>query len=118
LVIAQKEGEVGETGTVESVRVQPGLLIQAVGLFARACYAFDRWVVDGMVNAAGWVGRLIGRFSGWIDKTFVDGLVNEVGNFLTEFADVLKLIQTGNVQNYLLFAMAIAAFAAFAFMMK
>lgn len=118
LVIAQKEGEAGKTGTVDSVRVQSGVLIQAVAWFGSACYAFDRWIVDGIVNAAGWVGRLIGRFSGWIDKTFVDGLVNEVGNFLNEFAEVLKLVQTGRVQNYLLFAIAIAAFAAFALMMK
>lgn len=118
LVIAQKEGDTGKTGTVDSVRVQPGLLILAVGWFARACYAFDRWVVDGIVNAAGWVGRLIGRFSGWLDKTFVDGLVNEIGNFASEFADGLKLIQTGSVQNYLLLAIAFAAFVAFAFLMK
>lgn len=118
VVIAQKEGEAGKTGTEDSVRVQPGLLIRAVGLFARGCYAFDRWVVDGIVNAAGWVGRLIGRISGWIDKTFVDGLVNEVGNFSLEFADILKMIQTGSVQNYLLLAIAGAAIAAFVFMMK
>lgn len=118
IVITQKEGAEGKTGTASSVRVQPGLLIQLVGWFATACFAFDRWVVDGLVNLAGWVGRQIGRFSGWIDKTFVDGIVNEVGRFAAETAEVLRLIQTGSVQNYLLLAIAGAAFIAFAFMIR
>jgi NADH-quinone oxidoreductase subunit L len=118
IVITQKEGAAGKTGTVDSVRVQPGLLIQFVGWFATACFAFDRWVVDGLVNLAGWVGKQIGRLSGWIDKTFVDGIVNEVGYFSSEIAQALRLIQTGSVQNYLLLAVAGAAFIAFVFMIR
>lgn len=118
IVIVQKEGAEGKTGTEDSVRVQPGLLIRFVGWFAQMCFAFDRWVVDGLVNLAGWFGRLIGRFSGWIDKTFVDGLVNEVGHFSADVADALKLIQTGSVQNYLLLAITGAAIIAFVFMIR
>ncbi len=118
IVITQKQGAEGKTGTVDSVRVQPGLLIQFVGWFAEVCFAFDRWVVDGLVNFAGWLGRQIGRFSGWIDKTFVDGFVNEVGHFSADASEALRLIQTGSVQNYLLLAIAGAAFIAFVFMIR
>jgi NADH-quinone oxidoreductase subunit L len=118
IVITQKEGAEGTTGTVDSVRVQPGLLIRFIGWFATVCFAFDHWIVDGLVNLAGWIGRQIGRLSGWIDKTFVDGIVNEVGSFARETAEALRLIQTGSVQNYLLLAIAGAAFIAFVFMIR
>jgi NADH-quinone oxidoreductase subunit L len=118
LVIEQKPGRVGETGRADSVRVQPGLLMQFVAWFAGACFAFDRWIVDGTVNFAGAVGRVFGAISAWVDQTFVDGLVNQVGLFANDIGNGLKLIQTGRVQNYLLIAVAGAAIFAFLFMIR
>jgi len=118
LVITQKAGPEGKTGTADSVRVQGGLLILFVGWFAGVCFAFDKWVVDGLVNLAGLLGRVIGSISGWIDHTFVDGVVNQVGIFTQEIGDGLKFIQTGRVQNYLLLAIAGAAVFAFLFMIR
>jgi NADH-quinone oxidoreductase subunit L len=117
VVIAQKEGPAGMTGTADSVRVQTGILIQLVVWFARFCFAIDKWVVDGMVNLAGAIGRVIGTISAWIDHTIVDGLVNFIGIITDMFGDGLKLIQTGRVQNYLLLAVTGAALFAFLFML-
>ncbi len=118
LVIAQKAGPAGKTGTADSVRVQAGLLIRFVGWFSRLCYAFDKAIVDGLVNLAGWLGRGIGTISAWIDHTLVDGLVNSVGIFTDMVGDGLKLVQTGRVQNYLLIAITGAAIFAFLFMIR
>ncbi len=104
VVIAQKVGPEGKTGTADSVRVQAGLLERLVGVLAELCFAFDQAVVDGLVNLAGWFGRMFATLSAWIDKTFVDGLVNQVGLFTNEIGDGLKFVQTGRVQNYLLIA--------------
>ena len=118
VVIAQKEGPAGKTGTVDSVRVQGGLLILFVGWFARLCAAFDKFIVDGLVNLAGLLGRVFGTLSAWIDHTIVDGVVNAVGILTDMVGDGLKLIQTGRVQNYLLIAIAGAAIFAFIFMVR
>jgi NADH-quinone oxidoreductase subunit L len=118
VVIAQKEGPAGKTGTADSVRVQGGLLILFVGWFARLCAAFDKAIVDGLVNFVGWLGRVIGVISAWIDHTIVDGVVNAIGIFTDMVGDGLKLLQTGRVQNYLLIAVAGVAIFAFFFMIR
>ncbi len=118
VVIANKEGPEGKTGTIESVRVFPGLLIRFAKWLGEAFFAFDKWVVDGLVNFAGWFGAIFGRFNKWIDETFVDGLVNEVGTFTQEIGGALRVIQTGRVQNYLLIGITGAALFAFLFLVR
>jgi len=95
--------------------VQPGLLLYFVGWLSDISFAFDKWVVDGLVNLAGALGRVFSAISGWIDKTFVDGAVNFVGMITNEIGDGMKYIQTGRVQNYLLLAITGAAIFVFVF---
>jgi NADH-quinone oxidoreductase subunit L len=116
VVIAQKEGPAGKTGTVDSVRVQGGWLILFANWLANVFAAFDKWVVDGLVNLAGAIGRVLSAISEWIDRTFVDGLVNQVGLFANDVGDALKLVQTGRVQNYLVVALTGATLFAFWFL--
>jgi len=63
----------------------------------------DRYVVDGAVNAAGALGSAFARLSGWFDSRVVDGAVNLVAMIQVELSRGLRLIQTGRVQQYLLF---------------
>ncbi|MBP3191279.1 NADH-quinone oxidoreductase subunit L [Natronogracilivirga saccharolytica] len=65
---------------------------------------FDMNIVDGIVNGAGSVTRSVSKISGWIDNTFVDGLVNFLANFTGAIGMRLRKIQTGSIQNYLVFA--------------
>jgi NADH-quinone oxidoreductase subunit L len=67
---------------------------------------FDANVVDGLVNLLGRTGKLAGSFSAWIDKTFVDGAVNGVALVTQTFGSVLRLFQTGRIQQYATFAVA------------
>jgi NADH-quinone oxidoreductase subunit L len=46
---------------------------------SRALSAFDRVVVDGLVNGAGWVVRQVATLEGAFDRNVVDGIVNLVG---------------------------------------
>jgi NADH-quinone oxidoreductase subunit L len=83
------------------------------GTFAsgRGLWTFDRRVVDGVVNGAGWTTVVGAWFSGLTDRTVVDGLVNLVGRTCEEASFWLRKVQTGLVQNYALLML----FGVFAF---
>jgi hypothetical protein len=64
---------------------------------------FDEKVVDGLVNLTGLSGITLSDFSGITDNKVVDGLVNGIADVTGWFGEkVLRPIQTGKVQNYLL----------------
>ena len=70
---------------------------------ARAVYAFDAKVVDGIVNGLAALGRLSSRIVGGFDKYFVDGLVNTIAAFIIRLMSPLfRAAQTGFTQNYAL----------------
>jgi NADH-quinone oxidoreductase subunit L len=65
--------------------------------------AFDRNVVDGGVNGAGWFTRLAGTVSGWWDTWIVDGAVR-LGSFLVKMSSYpVCILQSGRVQGYAFF---------------
>jgi len=76
-------------------------------------WAFDAWVVDGMVNGAARFSLLAARFSHWADAKIVDGLVNLVAWVLQQMALLFRSLQTGRFQHYA-FVMFLA-FLTFAF---
>jgi NADH-quinone oxidoreductase subunit L len=77
----------------------------------RGLWTFDTRVVDGAVNAWGWLTLAGSWLSHMIDKYVVDGLVNLVGWSAGEGSFVLRRIQTGLVQNYaLLMVLGVFAF--------
>ena len=64
---------------------------------------FDEKVVDGLVNLTGLSGVKLSDFSGITDNKVVDGLVNGIADVTGWIGEkVLRPIQTGKVQNYLL----------------
>jgi len=71
-------------------------------LFAGLNAWFDRTVVDGIVNAASWLGERAAAANGWFDVRIVDGLVNLVAYVNGEMARFLRLMQSGRIQRSLL----------------
>jgi NADH-quinone oxidoreductase subunit L len=70
---------------------------------ARGVFAVDSRVVDGGVNGTAWLTRQSSRIIGWIDKYFVDGLVNTIAGFVVSLmSPLLRAAQTGLAQNYAL----------------
>jgi NADH-quinone oxidoreductase subunit L len=70
---------------------------------ARAVFAVDSKVVDGIVNGLAWLSRQFSRLVGGIDKYFVDGLVNTIAAFVARLmSPLLRAAQTGLTQNYAL----------------
>lgn len=68
---------------------------------------FDLKVIDGLVDLAGRTGAGLSAVSGWIDNVVVDEIaVNGTGRVTGWVgARVLRPIQTGKAQNYLLVAL-------------
>jgi NADH-quinone oxidoreductase subunit L len=70
---------------------------------ARAVFAFDSRVIDGLVNGSAWVTRTFSRITGGVDKYFVDGIVNAIAAFIIRLMSPLfRAAQTGFAQNYAL----------------
>jgi NADH-quinone oxidoreductase subunit L len=63
---------------------------------------FDGTIVDGIVNGAAAVTRLLSRISGLFDSVVVDGLVNLIATLNGIFGLIIRKIQTGKVQSYLI----------------
>jgi NADH-quinone oxidoreductase subunit L len=64
---------------------------------------FDSHVIDGTVNAAGWMTRLSGTFSSWWDKWVIDwALVNGPPTLSRMLSYPARMLQRGLVQWYAL----------------
>jgi NADH-quinone oxidoreductase subunit L len=71
---------------------------------ARAQTWIDENVVDGVVLGVGRVNKALGFVCAWIDKHIVDGAVNWVAHTCQAFGSVIRLFQTGRIQQYVSFA--------------
>jgi NADH-quinone oxidoreductase subunit L len=83
------------------------------GPIARGVYWINQNVIDGVVNGAGRVSTVVGRFIyKRIDQQVVDGAVNSSATAANNFGQAFRLLTSGKVQQYgaLLFGAA-AVFA-------
>ena len=66
--------------------------------------AFDRNVIDGGVNGAGWLTRFTSTLSIWWDTWIIDGAVR-LSSFSVKIASYpARIIQSGQLQTYALWA--------------
>jgi len=68
----------------------------------RVLGAFDRNVVDGAVNGAGWLTRFSSKVSMWWDTWIVDGAVRFSSFTVKLLSYPVCILQTGRVQAYAL----------------
>ncbi|HZQ10586.1 MAG TPA: NADH-quinone oxidoreductase subunit L, partial [Anaerolineae bacterium] len=78
----------------------------------------DRNVVDGVVNLAGLLGRGLAYLWGLFDRYIIDGVINATADITGEIAGWWRTMQTGNVQNYALVAAAGAMAFAILFLLR
>ncbi len=74
--------------------------------WADVCAAFDRIIIDGIVDGTGHLTRMVSSVSGSIDKYVVDGAVNGIASVFHGFGEGFRRIQTGRVQTYLVYVSA------------
>jgi len=71
--------------------------------FGEGCAWFDTNIVDGAVNAAGWITRLTATISSWWDKWIIDGIgVNGPAIVARMLSYPTRLFEWGLVQWYAL----------------
>ena len=86
--------------------VYDATVVSATTSSARGLWRVDAVVVDGFVNAWGWLTQIAAWFSHMFDKYIVDGVVNLLGWSAGEGSYAFRRIQTGLVQNYALMMLA------------
>jgi NADH-quinone oxidoreductase subunit L len=79
-----------------------GVRLGAMGL-GEACSWFDVNVIDGLVNASGWLTRFVATLSSWWDKWIIDGIgVNGPAILARMLSYPTRLLEWGLVQGYAL----------------
>ncbi|MBK7972501.1 MAG: NADH-quinone oxidoreductase subunit L [Deltaproteobacteria bacterium] len=68
----------------------------------RALATFDQKVVDGLVNGAAALIRLLSRSSGWFDGTLVDGFFQRCADLARALGRAMASVQNGRIQSYLM----------------
>ncbi|MBI3857910.1 MAG: NADH-quinone oxidoreductase subunit L [Planctomycetes bacterium] len=66
---------------------------------------FDNEVVDGAVNGAATVGKAVAKATGLVDNEVVDAAVNGAALATQMVARKVRRAQTGNIKDYLTFAL-------------
>ena len=81
------------------------VLVGGLAVLRNLSYAFDKYVIDGLVNLSARVTRVFSWISGiMIDQGVVDGAVNGVGAGAMGLGGVVRTPQDGRIRNYVLFA--------------
>lgn len=68
----------------------------------RLLFAFDMYVIDGIVNGAGWVVGRLASFEGAFDLAIIDGAVNGTSKTVKGMGNLFRRLQTGKIQEYLI----------------
>ncbi|HMF52018.1 MAG TPA: NADH-quinone oxidoreductase subunit L [Candidatus Saccharimonadales bacterium] len=87
------------------------LFVNGTLLLANILSAFDKYVVDGIVNGAATLVRFLSWLNGLFDQYVIDGIVNAVADITFWIGNKLRRVQTGSINSYLygiLIAIAIA----------
>ncbi len=69
---------------------------------------FDKYFVDNLVNMTGATTIRSALGTGWIDRRFVDGLVNGMAQFAQNAGGLLRQVQVGRVRAYVMVMFAAA----------
>ena len=70
--------------------------------------AFDKFIVDGVVNLSAWLTRMVALLVGWFDNKVIDGAVNGAATFAHAGGSSLRIAQGGKVRGYVLLLFAAA----------
>ncbi len=92
-----------------------GIVRPIRGPVARAVDWFNGHVLDLVINGAGWLAAVFAKGVYWFDQRGIDGAINASASVTGAGGGILRLLQTGKVQQYaiLLFAGTVILVAGF-----
>jgi NADH-quinone oxidoreductase subunit L len=77
-----------------------GIIRPVRGPVARAVDWFNGHVIDLVINGAGWVATKLAKVVYWVDQRGVDGAINASAAAAGGTGGLVRLLQTGRVQQY------------------
>ena len=80
----------------DAMFVRPVLVVSAW------CVGFDKKVLDAILHTSASVTVLVARWDRLFDETMVDGLVNMVGSVTRSIGFSLRVVQTGQLRQYVM----------------
>lgn len=80
------------------------LFVRPTLALSRAVAAIDRGAIDWLADGLARWTRRGSDLDDWIDRTFVDGLVNGTARVVYAVGLGLRAVQTGNLRQYVMFA--------------
>ena len=78
------------------------MFVAPVHVIASWCVNFDKFVLDWILHTAASMTVIAAKWDRLFDETFVDGIVNMVGNVTYAFGNSLKVVQTGRLRQYVM----------------
>jgi len=84
-----------------------GLVIMPLQRSSLALAAFDKKGLDGIVHGIVYVTVIKAHIIAWFDRVFVDGVISLLVYSTGKFGKAFRVIQRGNVQNYLFWVLAL-----------
>jgi NADH-quinone oxidoreductase subunit L len=78
-----------------------GLVIMPLQKTSLAIAAFDKKGLDGVVHGIVYITVIKAHIIAWFDRVFVDGVITVMVYSTGKFGKAFRVIQRGNVQNYL-----------------
>jgi NADH-quinone oxidoreductase subunit L len=92
------------------------MFVRPVLVVSRWFAAFDRVVIDGFLHALTFATIDLSQLDRRFDEGVIDGMVNAVGDAIFAVGRSLRVIQTGNLRQYIMF-IAIGVVALFMLLM-
>jgi len=80
------------------------------------CAAFDKYIVDGIVNNVGQNTAKTATGSGWFDRNIIDGAIETLGFVTQVFGAIARIFQSGFLQHYLTWLAGSAALGLIVFL--
>lgn len=78
------------------------LFVRPMHIVGQWCQAFDRHVLDKILNGSASTMVTVSAWDRWFDEKFVDGLVNLVGQVTHSAGRSLRVVQTGQLRQYVM----------------
>ena len=97
--------------------VYDNLVVMGIRLIGVIAYAFDKIIVDGLVNLTAIFGRFVGSFAGRQldmpirkhDFGLVDALVNGIAGVCYDIGSQIRRVQSGRIRTYVMITAGTAA---------
>jgi NADH-quinone oxidoreductase subunit L len=86
-------------------RLYQRVIIYPVLLLSKFLHWLDTRLIDGVLHFLAFGGVIAGHIIAWIDRTLVDGLVRSSAGLIQFSGSLVRSVQTGRIQTYLIISL-------------